>query len=261
MKHIKILIKYIWYYITSKNEHSVHSPFVYNFVTNVIYNKDINEDFQKIKLLKKQLFKSKEKIKIVDFGAGSNINRSKIRRIKDIAINSAKNAKFGALLYKICQYSKAKNILELGTSLGISTCYLAKAIPSSYVYSFEGCSETIKQAKKNLAYLNINNISIVEGNFNLTLEKKLKKIKKIDFAFVDGNHQEKATIKYFDLILKHAHNDTIFVFDDIYWSKGMENAWEHIKKHHKSTVTIDLFFLGIVFIKQELSKENFKIRF
>ena len=130
-----------------------------------------------------------------------------------------------------------------------------------HIYSFEGCPETIKIAKKNLAYLDINNVSIIEGDFKLTLENKLKKIKSVDFVFIDGNHQEKATIQYFDLILNYSHNDTIFIFDDIYWSKGMENAWNHIKNHEKSTVTIDLFFVGIVFIKKELSKENFKIRF
>ena len=177
MKHIKILIKYICYYITSKNEHSVHSPFVYNFVVNVIYNKNQIEDLKKIKLLKQKLIKSKDKIKILDFGAGSNINKSKERQVKDIAINSAKNEKFGKLLYRTCQYSKAQNIIELGTSLAISTCYLAKANPLSHVYSFEGCPETIKIAKKNLAHLDINNVSIIEGDFKLTLENKLKKQK------------------------------------------------------------------------------------
>ena len=261
MKHIIILIKYIGYYITSKNEHSVHSPFVYNFVTNVIYKKSKVRTSKKIKRLKQQLFKLKDKINIVDFGAGSNINKSKERQVKDIAINSAKNEKFGKLLYRTSQHSKAQNIIELGTSLAISTCYLAKANPLGHIYSFEGCPETIKIAKKNLAYLDINNVSIIEGDFKLTLENKLKKIKTVDFVFIDGNHQEKATIQYFDLILKYSHNDTIFIFDDIYWSKGMENAWNHIKHHEKSTVTIDLFFVGIVFIKKELSKENFKIRF
>ena len=80
-------------------------------------------------------------------------------------------------------------------------------------------------------------------------------------AFIDGNHQKKPTINYFEEILKYANNNTIFIFDDIHWSQGMESAWEYIKAHEKTTLTIDLFFLGIVFIKSELSKENFIIRF
>ena len=121
---------------------------LYTILLLMLSIKKQSENFEKIKRLKQQLFKSKKKINIVDFGAGSNINKSKERQIKDIAKNSAKNEKFGKLLYRTCQYSKAQNIIELGTSLAISTCYLAKANPLSHVYSFEGCPETIKIAKK-----------------------------------------------------------------------------------------------------------------
>ena len=99
------------------------------------------------------------------------------------------------------------------------------------------------------------------GDFNLTLANKLKEILTIDLAFIDGNHQKKPTIDYFEQCLKYANNNTMFIFDDIHWSQGMENAWNYIKKHEKTTLTIDLFFVGIVFIKSELSKEHFTIRF
>jgi len=61
--------------------------------------------------------------------------------------------------------------------------------------------------------------------------------------------------------LKYANNNTIFIFDDIHWSDGMENAWKYIKANTRTTLTIDLFFVGIVFVKSELSKEDFTIRF
>ena len=89
----------------------------------------------------------------------------------------------------------------------------------------------------------------------------MAELKTIDLAFIDGNHLEVPTITYFKECLHYANNDTLFIFDDIHWSQGMENAWENIKKHPKTTVTIDLFFVGIVFIKSELSKEHFTIRF
>ena len=107
----------------------------------------------------------------------------------------------------------------------------------------------------------IKNTSIILGDFNLTLANKLKEILTIDLDFIDGNHQEDPTIDYFKECLKYANNNTIFIFDDIHWSKGMENAWDYIKSHQKTTLTIDLFFVGVVFIKSELSKENFTIRF
>jgi len=165
------------------------------------------------------------------------------------------------LLYRIIQFYKPKNILELGTSLGISTSYLAKADVNAQVFTFEGCPETAKIAEENFENQNIKNTSITLGDFNLTLTKKLKEIKTIDLAFIDGNHQEKPTVAYFKKCLEYANNDTIFVFDDIHWSDGMQNAWKYIKAHHSTTLTIDLFFVGIVFIKSELSKEDFTIRF
>ena len=184
-----------------------------------------------------------------------------IRKIKDVAKNSAKNAKFGKLLYRIIKHYNPKNILELGTSLGISTLYLAKADTNSRVFTFEGCPETAKIAQQNFNNLSTENINITLGDFQNTLQNKLEEIITINLAFIDGNHQEKPTIAYFEECLKYANNNTILIVDDIHWSKGMENAWNFIKSHQKTTLTVDLFYIGIVFIKSELSKENHTIRF
>ena len=261
MKTILFIFKYIYYFLTSKNEHYIHGPFIFRFVTQIIYGKTPDDYCYNIEELRKNLCQSETIIHINDFGAGSNINKSIKRKIKDIAKNSAKNQKFGELLYRIVKTYKPKKSVELGTSLGVSTCYLAKANPEGRIFTFEGCEETADIAKKNFKKLNLKNIKIILGNFNSTLEKELKRLKTIDLAFIDGNHQEYATISYFEECLNHSHNNTLLVFDDIHWSKGMENAWKYIKKHPKTTVTIDLFFIGIVFLRRELSKEHFTIRF
>ncbi len=121
--------------------------------------------------------------------------------------------------------------------------------------------ETTKIAKKNFKEMNVKNVNITLGNFKHTLQKKLKEIQSVDLVFIDGNHKEKPTIEYFKNILKYANNNTIFIIDDIHWSVGMERAWKNIKLHHRTTLTIDLFHVGIVYIKSELSKENYTIRF
>ena len=261
MKALLFISRYIKYFFTAKNKHSAQAPFLYEFITKILNGNSNDINCERIEQLRKELCKSEHTIKITDFGAGSHINDSKIRRVNDIAKNSAKNAKFGKLLYRIIQYYKTKNILELGTSLGISTLYLAKAEESSQVYTFEGCPETAKIAQQNFNKMNAGNINITLGDFQNTLQKKLEEIITIDLAFIDGNHQEKPTIAYFEKCLKYANNNTIFIFDDIHWSKGMENAWNFIKSHQKTTLTVDLFYIGIVFIKSELSKENHTIRF
>jgi len=261
MKSILFISRYLKYLFTAKSKHSAQSPFLYDFITKVVNQNSDDENCKNIESLRKELCKSEDTIKITDFGAGSHVNNNKTRKVKDVAKNSAKNAKFGKLLYRIIQFYKPNNILELGTSLGISSLYLAKANQNSQVFTFEGCPETANIAEQNFKKLNANNINITLGNFNKTLNSKLEEIKTLDLAFIDGNHQEKPTIEYFEKCLKYSNNDTIFIFDDIHWSDGMENAWNYIKSHSKTTLTVDLFFVGIVFIKSELSKENFTIKF
>lgn len=261
MKTFLFIARYIKYFITAKTEHSAQAPFVYEFITQVINTKQANTDYLEIETLRKKLCKSKESINITDFGAGSHINNSKIRMIKDIAKNSAKNEKFGRLLYRIIKHYKPENILELGTSLGISTLYLSKGNEKSKIFTFEGCIETAKIAKLNFEKLSANNINITLGDFKKTLAYKLNEIQNIDLVFIDGNHTQEATITYFKQCLKYSNEKTIFIFDDIHWSKGMENAWGYIKAHQRTTLTIDLFYVGIVFIRKKLSKQDFTIRF
>ena len=261
MKKVKFILRYFRYLLTAKGKHFAQAPFLYSFITTVLNAKKVDENCKKIEALRKELCNSEQIIQITDLGAGSSINHSQKRKVKDIAKNSAKNAKFGQLLYRICKFYKPKNIIELGTSLGISTCYLAKANSDANIFTMEGCPETAAIASRNFKKLDIENISITLGGFNNTLTSKLEEVGEVDLAFIDGNHKEKPTVKYFEACLKYANNNTLFIFDDIHWSSGMENAWNYIKSHQQTTLTIDLFFVGIVFIKTELSKEHFTIRF
>ena len=136
MKKVKFILRYFRYLLAAKGKHSAQAPFLYSFITKVLNAKKVDENCKKIEALRKELCNSEQIIQITDFGAGSSINNSKKRRVKDVARNSAKNVKFGQLLYRICRNFKPKNIIELGTSLGISSCYLAKANPNAQVFTF-----------------------------------------------------------------------------------------------------------------------------
>jgi predicted O-methyltransferase YrrM len=260
MKSLKLAWKYLNYLLRSKTKYSVHSPFVYELTTKVINSKDSADAVLRVEKLRNQLCKDNSTIDITDLGAGSNINRLKTRKIKDIAKNSAKSEKYGQLLFRLCNHFQPKNSLELGTSLGISASYLALS-KSEKVYTLEGCPNTAKKAKENIESLKIDNIEIVVGDFKETLIPTLEKIKSLDFGFLDGNHQEKPTIEYFEECLKYCHHDSVLIFDDIHWSDGMENAWNYIKNHDKVFVSIDLFFVGIVFLNPNQRKEHFVIRY
>ncbi len=262
MNNYRIIKDYINYYFRANTKYSVHSPFVFEFITKVLKRKTLKTgQIGNIENLRKQLLSSKEEINVLDFGAGSETTQTKIISVSKILKNSAKNKKYAALLYRIISYYKLQNILELGTSAGISSMYFASAFPEVNVITIEGCPETSRLAKENLKNLNYKNIKQITGNIDHVLPEIIRQEKKLDFVFFDGNHREEATLRYFEQCLPAINNESVFVFDDINWSEGMKNAWNKIKKHPSVKISIDLFFLGIVFFRKELSKEDFVIRF
>ena len=260
MKKIKFVFRYIKYLVKSVNEHGVHSPFVFDLLNNVIYVKTNYYAFTSIEQLRQQLLKSHKTITHSDFGAGENKNNSQ-KTISDIAKHSAKSAKNAQLLFRVVNYFQPKNILELGTSLGISTAYLASANSASKVTTIEGSKELAELAEQHFKQLKIKNIETHIGNFDTTLPDVIATINTLDFVFFDGNHRKEPTLNYFNICLQKANENSVFVFDDIYWSDEMMQAWEEIKNNNDVTITIDLFFMGLVFFKSGQAKQHFTIRF
>lgn len=256
--------KYIGYYIKAQNGkgHGVHSPFVFNFIIHVLNDKTNDSNCEKIELLRKQLLNNATTIEVEDFGAGSALIPFKKRRVKDIAGSSLKKKKYAQLLFRISKYYQTKTIVELGTSLGITTCYLASANQESKVFTFEGAKNIAKIALDNFEKCGLKNIQLIEGSFEKTIANNLRKIENVDLLFIDGNHRKQATIGYFNIFLKTANTESIFIFDDIHWSSEMEEAWKVVQQHASVTLTIDLFFVGLVFFKKDFKvKQHFTIRF
>lgn len=261
---VQLGIKFAKYYLTADNGkgHGIHSPFTFDFVTNVLNDNRKFYAYEAIENLRLLLLQNDEILLIEDFGAGSRTGLTKQRKVREIAASSLKPKKFAQLMFRMVDYYQPTNILELGTSLGITTSYLASAKINSQVTTMEGSTAVAKVAKKNFTYLNLKNIGIVEGNFDLTLPSTLQKIETIDFAFIDGNHRYQPTINYFHQLLPHIQDHSILIFDDVHWSKEMEQAWTEIKNHPSVKLSIDLFFIGILFFKKEFKvKQDFVIRF
>ena len=260
----QLALKYLSYYFTASNGkgHGIHSPFVFNLVTKVLNDKSQYTEFEKIELLRKQLLSNKTILEIEDFGAGSVKGSTKKRRVQQIASVSLKPKKYAQLLYKLVKYVKPKTILELGTSLGLTSAYLASANKEAQLITIEGAPSIAAIAKENLDHLQLQNVHLITGNFDETLETVLAKKSAIDFVFIDGNHRKEPTLRYFEQLLKKSTEQSLFVFDDIHWSRDMNEAWTTIKNHSSVTLTIDLFFIGLVFFRKEQKvKQHFTIRF
>ncbi|MBS1742517.1 MAG: class I SAM-dependent methyltransferase [Bacteroidetes bacterium] len=256
--------KYLQYYLTASNGkgHGVHSPFVFNFITKVLNDRTQYEEYNAIELLRKKLLSDKNAIEVEDFGAGSSVIKSNQRLIGKIAVSSLKPKKYAQLLYRIARYYQPSVIVELGTSLGITTAYLAQANKKAHVYTLEGARSIAAIARSNFHTLSLSNVTITEGNFSVTLPDLLQKLPVVDLAFVDGNHRKEPTLQYFQQLLLKTSPQSILVFDDIHWSKEMEEAWEIIQQHPSVTLSIDLFFIGLVFFSPEYKvKQEFTIRY
>lgn len=260
----QLAIKYLKYYLTSSDGkgHGIHSPFVFDFVTKVLKDKNKYDDYISVENLRKELLNDSRLFVVEDFGAGSELLEKHERSIQAIARNSAKSKKYGQLLYRLVHYYKPRMILELGTSLGITTSYLSLAQPAARIITLEGAKEIGDVARNNFSKLSLNNVKLVEGNFDNTLQGVIADLTSIDFAFIDGNHRQLPTERYFNQLLPKMHNDSMLIFDDIHWSREMEQAWRNIKNHPSVRCSIDLFFLGIVIFRQEFhEKQHFCIRF
>ena len=258
-----LILPYLKHQFRAGNAHSIHSPFVFDLYTKAIRPNDTGRaDFQEIESVRKQLLKNTAEIEILDLGAGSRRNKSNHRKISDIARNAEKPARFGELFYRLTRYFSPQTILELGTSLGLTTAYFAKASPDSQVITMEGCPETARIAAQNFKKLGVNGVEIVVGNIDHTLPTWLgKQQKTMDLVFFDANHRLEPTLRYFEEVLPYASESSVFIFDDIYWSKEMTQAWERIKAHPEVRITVDLFWVGLVFFRKEQARENFVLRF
>ena len=254
------LKKYFYFLQKATNKHGVHSPFVFNLVIKCFNVKTPPNLIKTWNDYYVALRKNSKVIKVNDYGAGSRVFKGDKRKVSDILKKVSVAKKEAALLTRIVTYFNFENVLEIGTSLGLGTLALALGNINAKITTLEGCKQTIAIPKEKLANYVVNQINFVEGEFSTTLPKVLHN-KKYDLIYFDGNHQKEATIQYFEQCLQTIHNETLFIFDDIYWSKEMTEAWEYIKNHQQVTLTIDTYHLGFVFFrKEQFQKEHFLIR-
>ncbi|MGM0635795.1 MAG: O-methyltransferase [Bacteroidota bacterium] len=249
---------FISFLAQSKNQHGIHSPFVYQLITKCFYDKKKRPAYKIWKSIKEEYINSNDSLEMKDVGAGSRVFKTRKRRISEIAKNAGTTYSRAKLLNRLVPYLAIKNALELGTSLGLGS--FAMALDNTIeIDSLEACPNTSKLAQQTAKKFGITHINFHQTIFSDYLHQ-LSNDKKFDLIFIDGHHQKEATLSYFRQLLNHHHNDSVFIFDDIYWSKEMNEAWQEIKKHPAVSLTIDTFFWGMVFFRKEQAKQDFKIR-
>lgn len=240
------------------NAHGIHSPFVFEFYNEVIKKTKLGRA-PKIESLRSRLLQDKSVISITDLGAGSRKSQSNERMVKELTKHAAISKKYGELINRIVQYYNIQNCLEMGTSMGIGTAYLA--MNSKKAISLEGCKNIQKQAIQNLHDFGNLNVEFIQSEFAQGLKAAFKIESNYGLIYIDGNHQYEPTVDYFNFLIDKVDNDTFLIFDDINWSEGMRRAWQEIIKSNKINLSIELFRMGIVLKRKEQTKQHFVLKF
>lgn len=249
---------YLQYLLKRKGNHMIHSPFLYQWTCEVLPDSD-KKNYTEIEEWRRRRKLDKQEITYADLGAPSKKTQKSTRSIAQIAQVALKSPKYARILARAAAFTKANNVLELGTSLGISTAYLAQH--AAKVYTIEGHASIASLAQNMFQSLSLHHIDSRVGLFDAVLPELLKEEITFDLIFIDGNHQYAPTLQYFEMLLPYLSPKGVIIFDDIYWSEEMAQAWQEIKKHPQITLTIDIFQLGFAYINPDLSKQDFVLKY
>ena len=239
-------------------------------IVNNVSNNEI-ELIDKIEFKRKELLSSEEMITINDYGARSpdqirSDNQTGVRQVvkstSDVC-KASKSYRDSLLLFKIIRKTEPSICLELGTCLGISASYQATALKmnkNGKLITMEGDNSLSLSAKQLLSDLELDNATVVCGSFQDNLESVLTNNHPVNYAFIDGHHDEVATVEYFEMIQKYLSDTSIVIVDDIKWSEGMKNAWSTIKKNKNVKISISHGIMGICVMNKDIkNKYSFKI--
>jgi predicted O-methyltransferase YrrM len=255
--------RYIKYLLVSQNRkgHGIHSPFVFDLVTRVLRNKLDPPVVFRIEELRRKMKHDSRTVNMTDFGSGGNSHSTKVKKVSDIIRKSAVPARYGKLLSRMAGEFGGGVMLEFGTSLGISTMYLASGRQSAQVITMEGCPDVAEMAAENFKEAGIENIRIVTGSFDDTLPVVMEMGISPGLVFIDGNHRKKPVIEYFEKVLQFASHDSVIIIDDINHSGEMAEAWEEIKNNPASSLTVDIFRMGMVFPGKGIGRNNYVVMY
>lgn len=265
------IVGYLWHRLTAVHSKGagIHSPYLFEWVRMVVQEKNSYYVWEAIEQIRHQLLQDNKVLDIVDYGSGARV-KGELRKCRmcDVARSSLEPAKYAQLLFRLINWlghekhttsGNGLYIMELGTSLGVTTAYLASANSNDRVVSFEGCPSVAAIARANWKKLGLNNVTSVEGNLDDTLFDFVRACEKVDVVFVDANHTYDATCRYITLLLQKLHSKSVLILDDIHYNLEMQRAWQWLCSLPEVTTTMDFYQVGIVFFNPYFLRKHYKL--
>lgn len=255
--------------LTARNTggHGIHSPYLFEWVRMVLHDENVYYAWDKIEEVRARMLADEREVEFVDYGSGKRRlgDEAKDNRIvKNIAKGSLAKKKYAQTMARLVNWlgtSQNLNIVELGTSLGVTTAYLAAVDSRNKVVTYEGCPAVAEIAKENWKTLGLSNIECVVGEITVdSLQITVDSLRGIDVAFIDANHTHAGTRVYFNVLAEKMHEKSVMIVDDIHYNEEMEKAWQEICEDKRVTSTMDLYQMGLVFFDKNYWRKNYKIR-
>ncbi len=244
----------------AKTRFKVHSPFVFELVDDILRNLPEEDFMNDIEHLRTEMKQSGEMLIKTDLGAGGQKNRHYELPLRHIARTSLQNSRSCRRMLALARFIGARNMLELGASLGISSLYLAKGLPDAKLSTIEACPQTAAKARENFNKLDAHNIDLIVKDAGEAIRSFGVEQEPFDFVYFDANHRYKPTLEYFNAMLKYSHEGSVFVFDDIHWSEEMSKAWSEIIQHDKVSISLDFYSFGLLFFRKRFERQNFRLK-
>lgn len=217
-----------------------------------------NGGIGEIESIRKSFLKDTSKFRGKDLGAGSRMARSlRDKTVASIARHGISSKMECIFLSELAKSFQPETCIELGTSLGIATSYLAKSSKHGCIYTFEGNDVLVENAINVFSKLRCKNVQIIHGNIDKTLPIQLEQLDKVDLAVIDANHTYEALLRYFNLLKVKMNYAGIMVIDDIRWSVEMYRAWKKLISDEAVTSSIEFLSNGVLFFKKGLQKQQY----
>lgn len=252
MSFFHSLTSSVQYYWNSKTKFDIHSPFVFEFATQVLEDDRYFYDFEVIEDLRDELLSDSTMIAVHD----SKRALPQKQKIKTLTKALEISALQGQFLFRLTHHYQPKVILDIGTGFGIKTLYQATASYQHQVITLEENPALSKVAQQNFQRFSRVKIKTIIGGFEEKLPSLLPKLNTIDCVFLDMSCC--SPISLFEICLPFIHNDTIFVLNHIHASPTMNQIWQTLQQHTAVTFSIDVFQLGLLFFRKEMiEKQDF----
>ena len=251
MFNLEFVLDYVQHRLEAKNRHGVHSPFVYRLIDEVIYDLHAKSDYPNLKHF----------CQILRYDDRSILVHDQSTSVKVFVKNKCKSLRSAQLIYRLANYFSPNQVIELGTSMGIDTAYVAKSAPQARIISMDQDVDTAAFTSENLAKQAIKNVQILTGDLSQVFPDVLAELQSLDFVLINRGHDKEAMINYLNQCVPKLKETSVVVVDAIYRDKEMNEFWQQMKIHPQITVTIDLFQMGLAFVRPQQAEEHFKIRF